>query len=80
MPTPTDLDCLLNDSCVCPYCGSEDDASWELIGESGETDCGSCGRPYSYERIVSVEYTTSPIMGPHQLTGCYLNHDQDPEP
>lgn len=81
MPVPSEHDCSYNDNaCLCPYCGEEDSASWELIGDSGTTTCGHCGRDYTYERIVSVCYSTSPIMGPHQLSGCYLRDDADNNP
>ncbi len=77
---PSEWDCKGNDACVCPYCGEEDDASWELISDSGTTTCGSCGRDFNYERVIDVNYSTSPIVGPHQLSGCYLDEDAERNP
>lgn len=65
---PEDYDCSHENECVCPYCGDVNADSWELgTGgeEDGETECGSCGRPYTYQRHVSVSYSTHPIIGPH---------------
>lgn len=46
---------------TCPYCGHQNQDSWEVSGDDGETDCGACGSTFSYERIVDVSYSTSPI-------------------
>jgi hypothetical protein len=81
MNTPSELDCLGSDSCVCPYCGHEDNASDELVGDSGITECGACSRPYHYERVISVDYSTVPIMGPHHQDELQqkweLEHEED---
>lgn len=47
-------------SIVCPYCGFEDGDSWELDSD-GEDDyqCGSCEKEFSYERDISITYTTT---------------------
>jgi len=44
---------------VCPHCGYEDSDSWEFRDNDGECDCGRCGEPFDYERIVTVEYSTT---------------------
>ena len=46
---------------VCPYCGHVDKDSWELTEDDDETYCVSCEREYSYERNVSITYTTHKI-------------------
>ena len=46
---------------ICPYCGYEDQDSWEIgHGEEcdTETDCASCGRTFQVSRHISVTYTT----------------------
>lgn len=45
---------------TCPYCGWEDKDSWES-SDGGETDCGRCESSFSFERIVTVEYSTSKL-------------------
>lgn len=72
---PSEWDCCGNDECVCPYCGAENGDSWELSGDSGITECGTCGRPFSYERCISVDYSTSPIMGPHRQCETYVRSE-----
>ncbi|ETA67402.1 hypothetical protein V7O61_08330 [Methanolobus sp. WCC1] len=43
---------------VCPWCGYEDLDSWEYHHNSGDDMCKNCGKPFGYERDVSVSYTT----------------------
>ena len=49
---------------VCPYCGWEDNNSWEVFGMSDgdgdirETDCGRCDKDFTVQLHVSVSYTT----------------------
>ncbi len=50
------------DNVVCPYCGYEDEDSWELDDDSGETECGSCDKKFEYSRNRSVDYCTSKIQ------------------
>jgi len=46
---------------TCPYCGYEDMGSWESFDDEDEEICGNCGSTFSYERIVTVEYTSHPV-------------------
>ena len=46
---------------VCPHCGYVHRDSWEWHGDDGEYDCGSCEKPFSYSRQVSITYSTSKI-------------------
>jgi len=50
--------------CICPYCGTENSNSWELPDEDDNYECESCGGIYNYSRIVTVEYTSSPVKPP----------------
>jgi len=43
---------------VCPYCGNEQSDSWEF-SDDGEIECGMCEETFTYERIVTVEYSTA---------------------
>lgn len=72
---PTEWECYGNDECICPYCGAENGDSWELSDDSGQTPCGTCGRDFFYERQIAVEYSTSPIMGPHQQSPTYVRSE-----
>jgi ribosomal protein S27AE len=49
---------------TCPYCGFEDADSWELSDGEDEHECGRCGATMSFERIVSVEYSSSAVRPP----------------
>ena len=42
---------------VCPHCGYVNSDSWEN-DNNGWEECPECEKPYSWERIVTIEYTT----------------------
>jgi hypothetical protein len=47
---------------VCPYCGFEDIDSWELRDDDDEKhECGNCNSVFSYQRTVTVTYSTQPV-------------------
>lgn len=50
-----DLDSAYCPRATCPYCGWEDQDSWEL-GESGEIDCPKCEKVFWYSTQVSREF------------------------
>lgn len=63
-PNPIEItedECWGRDNAVCPYCGEENEDSWELDERGGDTECGSCGKEYHYERDVSITYTTTKV-------------------
>lgn len=47
---------------VCPHCGFMDNASNQLgkiwFCDSGEDDCLKCGKPFEWDRTVTITYTT----------------------
>ena len=43
---------------TCPYCGWEDQDSWEATSDSGKMDCGRCEKEFDFERTVTVDYST----------------------
>lgn len=45
----------------CPYCGYEDEDSFENPDEDERCVCGMCGSVFSYQRIVTVEYCSQPV-------------------
>lgn len=45
---------------VCPNCGYEYSDSWEMQDE-GDEICDECGCKFSYERDISVSYSTKII-------------------
>ena len=84
MTVPDEYECLGNRNCVCPYCDHQESDSWELTEDGGTIECGACSRPYTYERVVTIEYSTHPIMGPHQQDELWqrweLEHEKDSKP
>ena len=48
----------------CPYCGYENDNSWELADSDDNHECRECGAIIEYKRIVTVEYNASPKRPP----------------
>ena len=57
---------------ICPYCGHEDRDSWELSDDDDEHKCGRCGAIMSFERVVTVEYNSSPVKPPSVVTANWL--------
>ena len=57
---------------ICPYCGYEDRDSWELTDDNEEHNCGRCGAVVSYERVVTVEYNSSPVKPPTVVTAKWI--------
>jgi hypothetical protein len=48
-----------NDHPVCPHCKYVERDAWEWGDkETGETDCGSCCKPYGWTQHVSVTWST----------------------
>jgi hypothetical protein len=43
---------------VCPWCGYEFSDSWEWSDYDDNEKCPKCNKSFSYERIVSCEYST----------------------
>ena len=46
---------------TCPYCGYEDETSFESDDEEDEEECPCCGSIFSYQRNVTVEYCSQPV-------------------
>lgn len=62
METAVDLD--RNPLPVCPHCGREQPDAWELDlddGQSTETDCLYCERPFEVACTVAISYSTRKI-------------------
>lgn len=59
-PTPGKIDHKYTDNIICPWCGHKNSDSWES-DDNGEEECGECEQSYTYERIVTVEYSTSKV-------------------
>jgi DNA-directed RNA polymerase subunit RPC12/RpoP len=57
---------------ICPYCGYEDTDSWELSDDDEEHECGRCGAIISYQRVVTVEYNSSPVKPPNVVTAKWI--------
>lgn len=51
-------------NCKCPYCGYEDIDSFELQDEEDNYKCSRCGGIYNYSRIVTIEYSSTPVKPP----------------
>lgn len=46
---------------TCPYCGFENQDSWEASEDEEEEECSCCGSTFSYQRNVTVEYCGQPV-------------------
>ena len=47
------------DNLKCPFCGYEEEDSWELSDDQDETECGRCGARLEYTRHVAVTYSAT---------------------
>lgn len=48
----------MNRFITCPWCGYENPDSWEFDADYGDCECPSCGKPFLFERIVEITYTS----------------------
>lgn len=48
----------------CPFCGYEDPNSYEHGESEEEHECGRCSAIFSFEREISVSYTTKLVKRP----------------
>lgn len=46
------------DEVVCPWCGRESGDCWEWTENDGEMKCDECGKEFSYEKDITVTYST----------------------
>jgi hypothetical protein len=56
---------LFNKEPICPNCETEYRDAWELTFDGGgegetEVECGSCEKPFTIARHISVSYSTYP--------------------
>jgi len=54
------------DEITCPWCGYEDQNSGECPDDDDQNECGNCGGIFSYEREVTVTYSSSRVTAPEQ--------------
>jgi uncharacterized Zn-finger protein len=52
-----EIDHEYTDEIICPYCGEDVMDSWEY-SDSGDIQCGKCRKEFTYEREVTVTYST----------------------
>ena len=57
---------------VCPYCGYQDDNSWELPDSDGELECGQCYAVMEMVRDVTVTYSTYPAKPPLVISTAWI--------
>ncbi len=83
MPVPEEHDCYTSHEPKCPYCGHDQSDFWEVSrNEEGDGyhECDSCSRRFSWSCVVSIDYTTTPIVGPHQLDELFQKEDAQEKP
>lgn len=57
------INCYMDESIVCPYCGYKDEANGEDYGEQDEiivSECSACGKSFIYKTDYTVRFTTEP--------------------
>ena len=57
------INCYMNESIVCPYCGYKDEANGEDYGKQDEiivSECSACGKSFICKTDYTVRFTTEP--------------------
>jgi len=83
MPIPDECDCLCEPEPRCPYCGHEQSDFWETSrnkDSDGDHDCDNCSRRFRWSCMVSIEYSTRPVVGPHRLSEFDQKEDAEENP
>ena len=60
-PNPEPEEMWGENNITCPYCGEENIDSFEMPNSEDEHECSECGSKFSYERVVDVTYTMTPV-------------------
>ncbi|WP_321417535.1 hypothetical protein [uncultured Methanomethylovorans sp.] len=55
---------------VCPYCGEEQTDPCEAEDDSGEYECEGCGKTFSYNRYITIEYCSMKIEDEDDSDEC----------
>ena len=50
-----------SENITCPHCGNENGDSWEASDNDDECYCENCGSVFSYERDITVTYSSKII-------------------
>ena len=62
-----EFDTNYTDEIICPWCGTEFEASYEFFEGSTEcrvVKCDECGKSFDATRHISVDYSTSKVTVP----------------
>jgi ribosomal protein L37AE/L43A len=59
--TGVKIDSEMTQKATCPHCGYEEQKCFDWVDDNGEHDCENCGKTYSYERTVIINYSTFKI-------------------
>ena len=62
VPLASGIDHTYTHNIVCPYCGHENQESWDFDGTFGETDCPDCEKVFEWRRETVVYYTTTKVV------------------
>ena len=57
------IDCFHKRYAVCPWCGYEDEDSWEYEEGETEAECPNCGKEFTVIAEIEMNYTTKPKGG-----------------
>ena len=63
------------DEIVCPYCGQTFGDSWELP-DSGREECAVCYKEFTFDRNVTVDYSTARICICDHTESIHFTVDQ----
>ena len=59
-----DIDSVLTDMPICPYCGFSHNEWYFEMAEDGIYECASCGESFALEATTYLNFTTAKINPP----------------
>jgi len=62
-PKRIEIDTILTDTPICPYCGCDHREWYVEMTEDGRYDCARCGETFELEAVRDIKFTTARIGG-----------------
>ena len=53
---------------TCPYCGNQNNDSWEAGDGEEEQECANCSSTFSWQKELNITYTSQPVKK-HKIKG-----------
>jgi len=61
-PKQNEIDTILTDNPICPYCGLDHREWYCEMAEDGRYECAGCGETFELEAVRELKFSTSKIV------------------